>query len=212
MTNGWKASQALATKSLTPLALTISPLSFARCWLLWAACYRGKKMMLSYNLGVFCFAKDNDEQPIIPYSHLLDDLLATRASSQVNSSTEVRQSPIQVMPLTLETDTAKRPLDIPLELGEPSKVAKISEGGEDAEGSDKEAQQHELLEQETHGMSQNPRLQRYLVAVEYIGTRFFGSQKQPNCRTVAGVLEAFILQMNLYYGQIFEDEGVRWKS
>ncbi|XP_020692022.1 uncharacterized protein LOC110106444 isoform X3 [Dendrobium catenatum] len=94
------------------------------------------------------------------------------------------------MPLNLgETDTAKRPLNIPLESGEPSKVAKISEGREDAEGSDKEAQQHELLEQGAHGMSQNPRLQRYLLAVEYIGTGFFGSQKQPNCRTVAGVLE-----------------------
>ncbi|KAK1324125.1 hypothetical protein QJS10_CPA02g00754 [Acorus calamus] len=34
--------------------------------------------------------------------------------------------------------------------------------------------------------------QRYLVAVEYVGTRFSGSQQQPNCRTVVGVLqEAF---------------------
>ncbi|CAH2068706.1 unnamed protein product [Thlaspi arvense] len=38
-------------------------------------------------------------------------------------------------------------------------------------------------------MSQKPRLQRYLVAIEYIGTRFAGAQKQPNCRTVVGVLE-----------------------
>ncbi|KAG0478257.1 hypothetical protein HPP92_012976 [Vanilla planifolia] len=45
---------------------------------------------------------------------------------------------------------------------------------------------------ETQSMIQNFRLQRYLIAVEYIGTRFFGSQKQPNCRTVAGTLqEAF---------------------
>ncbi|KAJ3672260.1 hypothetical protein LUZ60_006981 [Juncus effusus] len=35
----------------------------------------------------------------------------------------------------------------------------------------------------------NPKLQRYLVAVEYIGTRFHGSQKQPNYRTVVGTLE-----------------------
>ncbi|KAL9258502.1 hypothetical protein AKJ16_DCAP06409 [Drosera capensis] len=34
-----------------------------------------------------------------------------------------------------------------------------------------------------------PGMQRYLIAVEYIGTRFSGSQKQPNCRTVVGVLE-----------------------
>ena len=33
------------------------------------------------------------------------------------------------------------------------------------------------------------RAQRYLVAVEYAGTRFFGSQQQPNKRTVVGVLE-----------------------
>ncbi|CAL5379889.1 unnamed protein product [Camellia sinensis] len=38
-------------------------------------------------------------------------------------------------------------------------------------------------------MSQNPRMQRYLVAIEYIGTRFAGAQKQPNFRTVVGVLE-----------------------
>uniref|UniRef100_A0A0E0REU2 tRNA pseudouridine synthase n=1 Tax=Oryza rufipogon TaxID=4529 RepID=A0A0E0REU2_ORYRU len=31
--------------------------------------------------------------------------------------------------------------------------------------------------------------QRYLVAVEYVGTRFSGSQQQLNQRTVVGVLE-----------------------
>ncbi|XP_057530579.1 uncharacterized protein LOC130808998 [Amaranthus tricolor] len=37
-----------------------------------------------------------------------------------------------------------------------------------------------------------PGLQRYLVAFEYIGTRFFGSQQQTNQRTAVGVLqEAF---------------------
>ncbi|KAL8136310.1 hypothetical protein V2J09_002311, partial [Rumex salicifolius] len=37
----------------------------------------------------------------------------------------------------------------------------------------------------------NPRtgMQRYLVAIEYSGTRFFGSQQQPTHRTVVGVLE-----------------------
>jgi tRNA pseudouridine38-40 synthase len=33
------------------------------------------------------------------------------------------------------------------------------------------------------------RAQRYLIAVEYAGTRFSGSQQQPNKRTVVGVLE-----------------------
>ncbi|XP_023731264.1 uncharacterized protein LOC111879019 [Lactuca sativa] len=40
-------------------------------------------------------------------------------------------------------------------------------------------------------MGQNPRtIQRYLLAIEYIGTRFSGAQQQaPNCRTVVGVLQ-----------------------
>lgn len=41
-------------------------------------------------------------------------------------------------------------------------------------------------------MTRKPGMQRYLVAVEYIGTRFCGSQQQPDQRTVMGVLqEAF---------------------
>lgn len=50
----------------------------------------------------------------------------------------------------------------------------------------------EKPEQEEGGyevMSQRPGVQRYLVAVEYIGTNFLGMQKQPNFRTVQGVLE-----------------------
>lgn len=43
----------------------------------------------------------------------------------------------------------------------------------------------------TEVMGTNKRIQRYLIAVEYIGTRFSGSQKQLNCRTVVGVLEVF---------------------
>lgn len=43
--------------------------------------------------------------------------------------------------------------------------------------------------EEAESMNRNPGIQRYLVAVEYIGTRFSGSQQQPNCRTVVGVLE-----------------------
>lgn len=42
---------------------------------------------------------------------------------------------------------------------------------------------------EEEGMSQKQRIQRYLLAIEYIGTRFSGSQKQLTCRTVVGVLE-----------------------
>lgn len=69
----------------------------------------------------------------------------------------------------------------------PSKVAKIN--GEDfADGAeeDKEEEERKLIEK---NMNPNPRLQRYLVAIEYIGTRFSGAQQQSNCRTVVGVLE-----------------------
>lgn len=33
------------------------------------------------------------------------------------------------------------------------------------------------------------KMQRYLVAIEYIGTRFAGAQQQPTGRTVVGVLQ-----------------------
>ncbi|TKY71396.1 tRNA pseudouridine synthase A [Spatholobus suberectus] len=66
-----------------------------------------------------------------------------------------------------------------------SKISKI----EYPSGIDQEQEEEE--EEEEEGMSQNPRngIQRYLVAIEYIGTRFSGSQKQLNCRTVVGALE-----------------------
>ncbi|KAM0869582.1 hypothetical protein ACQ4PT_040569 [Festuca glaucescens] len=44
-------------------------------------------------------------------------------------------------------------------------------------------------ESEAMGGARISRAQRYLVAVEYAGTRFSGSQKQPDKRTVVGVLE-----------------------
>lgn len=62
----------------------------------------------------------------------------------------------------------------------PSKILKT----QDHTDQDKEDKQLQDL-----SMSKNPRIQRYLVAIEYIGTRFSGSQQQPNCRTVVGVLE-----------------------
>ena len=61
----------------------------------------------------------------------------------------------------------------------PLKIAKLSD----------EDDEPEAVENRT--MGQNPRtFQRYLVAIEYIGTRFSGAQQQtPNCRTVVGVLQ-----------------------
>jgi len=51
--------------------------------------------------------------------------------------------------------------------------------------------EEEEEDDEEKGMNQNPRngIQRYLFAIEYIGTLFSGSQKQLTCRTVVGALE-----------------------
>ncbi|XP_058188590.1 uncharacterized protein LOC131306398 isoform X2 [Rhododendron vialii] len=69
----------------------------------------------------------------------------------------------------------------------PPKIPRISVE-EDGDRGDFEQPKEPILVDDT--MSQkNPRLQRYLVAIEYIGTRFAGAQKQPNDRTVVGVLE-----------------------
>ena len=68
----------------------------------------------------------------------------------------------------------------------PSKISKADNLSDDDDGEEEEAKA--VIGDQ--GMSQgNPRIQRYLVAIEYIGTRFSGSQKQLSCRTVVGVLE-----------------------
>lgn len=61
----------------------------------------------------------------------------------------------------------------------PIKITKVNEGEEDRDS----------LGSDSTMTSRNPRIQRYLVAVEYIGTRFYGAQQQATCRTVVGVLE-----------------------
>ncbi|KAF6139359.1 hypothetical protein GIB67_026201 [Kingdonia uniflora] len=68
-------------------------------------------------------------------------------------------------------------LEIESSQQKPSKIAKIEK--ED---------QCDNLDLETM-KPQNPNFQRYLIAIEYIGTRFSGSQQQPRFRTVVGVLE-----------------------
>ncbi|XP_022151840.1 uncharacterized protein LOC111019726 [Momordica charantia] len=66
--------------------------------------------------------------------------------------------------------------------------------------------------EEAEAMNHNHGIQRYLVAVEYIGTRFYGSQQQPNCRTVVGVLQEafqkFIGQSVLVFCSSRTDAGV----
>lgn len=82
------------------------------------------------------------------------------------------------------TENSKHCLDPASESFEkPSKIAK-TEDYFDEEETEEEKQLNQIRD-----MNMNPRVQRYLVAIEYIGTRFSGSQQQPNFRTVVGVLE-----------------------
>ncbi|XP_078434962.1 pseudouridine synthase family protein isoform X2 [Wolffia australiana] len=74
----------------------------------------------------------------------------------------------------------------------PAKKLRLVEG-EEVSGGEAEAEERDP-HSETSNMKQNPRIQRYLIAVEYIGTRFSGSQQQPNFRTVVGVLEDAFLK------------------
>ncbi|KAL5566432.1 hypothetical protein UlMin_029596 [Ulmus minor] len=88
------------------------------------------------------------------------------------------------------TENPKHVLDTTETPQKPSKVAKTI-----GDPSDDEEEPHQQQSDSGIGpqsMSQNPKIQRYLIAIEYIGTRFSGSQQQLNCRTVVGVLqEAF---------------------
>ncbi|XVF45914.1 hypothetical protein PTKIN_Ptkin02bG0246500 [Pterospermum kingtungense] len=81
------------------------------------------------------------------------------------------------------TENFKHSLITTLDSPRPSKIPKTQDQ------SDLEEEGEEDKQQQESSMSKNPRAQRYLVAIEYIGTRFSGSQQQPNCRTVVGVLE-----------------------
>lgn len=79
-----------------------------------------------------------------------------------------------------ESDSQKHLLDTQSDSPQrPSKIARADDPGDDEEQGGFASKT----------MSQNPRVQRYLVAIEYIGTRFSGSQQQLNCRTVTGVLQ-----------------------
>ncbi|KAL3538507.1 hypothetical protein ACH5RR_001873 [Cinchona calisaya] len=64
----------------------------------------------------------------------------------------------------------------------PQKISRVDEENDAAEEAGNDCN-NEIK------MHPNPRIQRYLIAIEYIGTRFAGAQQQSNCRTVVGVLE-----------------------
>ncbi|KAF0897935.1 hypothetical protein E2562_001637 [Oryza meyeriana var. granulata] len=92
-------------------------------------------------------------------------------------------------------DSSKRPVDP--SLTDPSPPAKIqrssltdpSPPAETAGDATNGGGEVAGVKGEEMAGARNPRAQRYLVAVEYVGTRFSGSQQQPNQRTVVGVLE-----------------------
>ena len=92
------------------------------------------------------------------------------------------------------TESPKHLLDTTSEAPQrPSKIAKTTTDSEDEEEHQQEQEQSEKP------TNPNPRMQRYLVAIEYIGTRFSGSQQQLNCRTVVGALQVLIYLKILYF-------------
>ncbi|KAK2999899.1 hypothetical protein RJ639_023006, partial [Escallonia herrerae] len=56
-------------------------------------------------------------------------------------------------------------------------------------------------------MSQNPRIQRYLVAVEYIGTRFYGAQQQSDRRTVEAFHKFIGQPVSIFCSSRTKNEG-----
>ncbi|CAD6270289.1 unnamed protein product [Miscanthus lutarioriparius] len=86
--------------------------------------------------------------------------------------------------------SSKRPCDPSLDDATPSaKLQRSSEPSDPTPAGKPNGGAATGVESEVMAVARNPRAQRYLVAVEYIGTRFSGSQQQPNQRTVVGVLE-----------------------
>ncbi|WVZ88812.1 hypothetical protein U9M48_035285 [Paspalum notatum var. saurae] len=86
--------------------------------------------------------------------------------------------------------TNKRPCDPSLDEPTPSaKLQRSSEPLDPAPAGNPNGGEATGVKSESMAGARNPKAQRYLVAVEYIGTRFSGSQQQPNQRTVVGVLE-----------------------
>ncbi|KAM6579052.1 hypothetical protein CsatB_030889 [Cannabis sativa] len=93
------------------------------------------------------------------------------------------------------TEDSKHPLDtVESPPQRPSKLARTSEEDDLELEEDEVEGGEEEFGPDPQSMTQNPRtnIQRYLIAIEYIGTRFSGSQQQPKFRTVVGALqEAF---------------------
>ncbi|PUZ63242.1 hypothetical protein GQ55_3G052700 [Panicum hallii var. hallii] len=95
-------------------------------------------------------------------------------------------------PAAAAATSTKRPCD-PADPTPPAKLQRSSDPPDPAPAGNPDGATDggEATGLDSEGMAgaRNPRAQRYLVAVEYVGTRFSGSQQQLNQRTVVGVLE-----------------------
>ncbi|VAI29335.1 unnamed protein product [Triticum turgidum subsp. durum] len=90
---------------------------------------------------------------------------------------------------------SKRPFDPSVaDPSPPSKLQRFSQS--DISPADADSGGEAGAESEAMAGARLSRTQRYLVAVEYDGTRFSGSQQQPNQRTVVGVLKTLTLYPN----------------
>lgn len=76
----------------------------------------------------------------------------------------------------------------------PSKLAKIEAEGFSG-GEEEEAEKRVVIDKDMNPNPNPKMIQRYLLAIEYIGSRFSGAQQQSSCRTVVGVLEVIPLQL-----------------
>lgn len=106
--------------------------------------------------------------------------------------------------LPSSSNTSKNSLDQPLQdlsSKRPKKIARVEEEGEDTIGGEDDEVEGEDQEVQMR-VNSNPRIQRYLIAVEYIGTRFSGAQQQSNARTVVDVLAVKFLT-SLYQFDFF---------
>lgn len=105
-----------------------------------------------------------------------------------------------------DADTSKQSLDKPPQDNSserPKKIARVELEDpieEDDEDEEEQNQQKESVFSEMK-MNTNPRIQRYLIAIEYIGTRFSGAQQQSNARTVVGVLQVKFLTYFNKFGE-----------
>ncbi|KAJ4851411.1 hypothetical protein Tsubulata_030608 [Turnera subulata] len=86
-------------------------------------------------------------------------------------------------------ESSSSPSERPLKIPKTQPQLERDRNEEEQEEGEEERVESSSFVDKPMASPRNPRLQRYLVAVEYIGSRFSGSQKQLSARTVVGVLE-----------------------